>query len=296
MKAELKRGMILTILGGTLWGFSGTCGQFLLQTKGMSSQWLVPIRLTSAGIILLTICFLRTGKHIFDVWKEKRDCREVLIFSVFGMSMCQFTYFMAIGYSNAGTATVLQYIGPVLIMIYVSARSLKLPGKKEIAAIVCAMAGTFLLATHGNINSLAISKEGLTWGLISAVALAVYSLQPGRLLEKFGSMVITAWGMFIGGIMLCILFRPWGIEADTDWQVWAGMAAVVLFGTVIAFSCYMEGIRCVGAKRGSLYAAVEPLSATIFSVIWMNVSFGVIDMLGFVFIISTIFLLAAGKQ
>ena len=31
------RGALLTLLGGMLWGFSGTCGQDLLQTKGLTS-------------------------------------------------------------------------------------------------------------------------------------------------------------------------------------------------------------------------------------------------------------------
>ena len=45
-KDNAVRGMFLTLVGGTLWGFSGTCGQFLMQTKGVTSNWLVPIRLT----------------------------------------------------------------------------------------------------------------------------------------------------------------------------------------------------------------------------------------------------------
>lgn len=57
----------------------------------------------------------------------------------------------------------------------------------------------------------------------------------------------------------------------------------------------MEGIRCV-SKKGSLYASVEPVSATVFSVIWMHVSFGLMDLIGFACIISTIFLLALDKK
>ena len=55
-KDNAVRGMILTLVGGTLWGFSGTCGQFLMQTKGVTSNWLVPIRLLLAGALLLFIC------------------------------------------------------------------------------------------------------------------------------------------------------------------------------------------------------------------------------------------------
>lgn len=287
-------GAVLTIIGGTLWGFSGTCGQFLMQTKGLTSNWLVPIRLLTAGLLLLLICYLKEGKKIFNIWKK--DALGILIFGSVGMSMCQYTYFTAIGASNAGTATVLQYIGPVLILIYISLRNMQLPRWNELVAIGLAVLGTFLLATHGDPRSMVLSEQALFWGLLSAVALAVYTVQPGKMLKEYGSAVVTAWGMLIGGILLCTIFRPWSIAVTVDTTVLMGMAVVVIVGTVIAFACYMEGIRLVGPKKGSLYASVEPVSATVFSVLWMHVSFGMIDFLGFLCIISTIYLLAVDKK
>lgn len=291
---DSMRGAVLTIIGGTLWGFSGTCGQFLMQTKGLTSNWLVPIRLLTAGLLLLLICYLKEGKKIFNIWKK--DALGILIFGSVGMSMCQYTYFTAIGASNAGTATVLQYIGPVLILIYISLRNMQLPRWNELVAIGLAVLGTFLLATHGDPRSMVLSEQALFWGLLSAVALAVYTVQPGKMLKEYGSAVVTAWGMLIGGILLCTIFRPWSIAVTVDTTVLMGMAVVVIVGTVIAFACYMEGIRLVGPKKGSLYASVEPVSATVFSVLWMHVSFGMMDFLGFLCIISTIYLLAVDKK
>lgn len=288
------RGMILTLAGGTMWGFSGTCGQFLMQTKALTSDWLVPIRLFTAGFLLLVICWLKEGKRVMYIWKQ--DAAGILIFGVCGMSMCQYTYFTAIGASNAGTATVLQYVGPVLIMIYLSLKKRCLPGRNELLAIGLAVTGTFLLATHGNPGTMVLSEKALFWGILSAFALAVYTVQPGSLLETYGSAVVTAWGMLIGGVMLGILFRPWSIPVIVDAEVVTGMAVIILVGTILAFSCYMEGIRCVGPKKGSLYASVEPVSATVFSVLWMHAGFGVMDFLGFVCIISTVFLLAMDKR
>lgn len=292
---ETMRGTLLTLAGGTLWGFSGTCGQYLMQQKGVTSDWLVPIRLTLAGLVLLLICGLRHGKDVFSVWKTKRDGLEILIFGSLGMSMCQYTYFTAIGASNAGTATVLQYIGPVIIVIYVSLRTRKLPSIQEVFAIALAVLGTFLLATHGNPGTMVLSRKALFWGLLSAVALSVYTVQPGRLLRVHGSMIVTGWGMLIGGIMLTAIFRPWTMETAVDGQIILGMAVIILLGTIVAFSCYMEGIRLVGPKKGSLIASVEPVSATCFSVVWMHVAFGIMDLAGFVCILSTIFLLTFSK-
>ena len=225
------------------------------------------------------------------MWKTRKDAGEILCFGILGMSMYQYTYFTAIGASNAGTATVLQYIGPVIIVVYVSLRTLKMPGPREIIAIVLAVLGTFFLATHGNAANMVLSEKALFWGLASAVALAVYTVQPGRLLASYGSLPVTGWGMFIGGMMLMALFCPWQIPVTVDAQVIAGMAAVILLGTIIAFSCYLEGIRLVGPKKGSLYASVEPVSATVFSVLWMHAAFGAWDLMGFACIFATILLL-----
>ncbi len=293
---NLKKGCIMTLFGGILWGLSGTCGQYLMQVKGLTADWLIPIRLVLAGVLLLSVCLIKDGKKIFDIFKDRKDGLDIIIFGIFGMSMCQYTYFTAISYSNAGTATVLEYIGPVIVMLYVSFRTGKAPEKIEIFAVVLAVLGTVLLATHGNLKSLAISHKALFWGLTSAITLAIYTVQPGRLLNKFGSMLVTGWGMMIGGIMLCLFFRPWTMTVSVDGVVIGGMAFIVLVGTIIAFVCYLEGVRWVGPKKGSLFAAVEPVSATVFSVLLLHVSFGFMDLLGFVCIISTIFLLTVGKS
>ncbi len=287
-------GALLTILGGVLWGFSGTCAQFLLQSKGLTSEFLVPIRLTAAGAILLAICMLREGRRVLDV--VMHDTKEILIFGVFGMCMCQYTYFSAIGASNAGTATVLQYTGPVMILGYLSLRRKKMPRAIELLAIALAMAGTYLLATHGKPGTMALSGEALFWGLLSAVALAVYTTQPVRLLGKYGAPLVTAWGMLIGGVLLMALFRPWAIPAAVDAEVVLTMAVIIAVGSVTAFTIYLEGVRRVGPKKGSLYASVEPVSAAVFSAALMGERFAAMDLLGFACILSTIFLLAIDKK
>ena len=45
-------GGLCGIMTGIFWGFSGVCGQFLFETRGITSEWLVPIRLSVSGIIM----------------------------------------------------------------------------------------------------------------------------------------------------------------------------------------------------------------------------------------------------
>ena len=80
------------------------------------------------------------------------------------------TYYLAVEDSNAGIATVLQYTAPVMIMVLLALKNWKLPGKNEILALILAFGGTVLLATHGNLTQLSVSKTTLIFGLSSAVA------------------------------------------------------------------------------------------------------------------------------
>ena len=78
---------------------------------------------------------------------------------------------------------------------------------------------------------------------------------------------------------------------DTNFLYSYGIC-IVFFGTVLAFSLYMTGVKLIGASKASLIACIEPVSAAIISYIWLEIKFIFIDFIGFVLIISCIFLLS----
>lgn len=289
--SHYKSGVLFTVVGALLWGISGTSGQFLLQQRGLTSGWLVAVRMLMAGLILLMLCYKKEKEAIFRVWKDKRDRRDLFLFAALGLSFCQYTYFATISHSNAGTATVLQFLAPVLIMVYLSFKNSRLPRPAEMTAIIFAVAGIFLLATHGRFDSLSTSKEALTYGLLSAVAVVIYNLQPVRLIKTYGTLLSLGWGMLIGGILLSIMYQPWRIIGTWDIAAFASLLVIILFGTVISFSLYLEGVQRIGATVGSLLSSAEPLSATFLSVFWLGTSLHWTDLVGIVLILSTVFLL-----
>ena len=112
------KGVIFTMLGGIFWGISGIIGKYLFDEKQLTAVWLVTLRLLSAGLLMLMLAAVQKKGDIFRVWKKKRTAVSQLVFCLFGMTACQMSYFLAIQYSNPGTATVLQYIAPALIMLF----------------------------------------------------------------------------------------------------------------------------------------------------------------------------------
>lgn len=287
----IKKGVLLALIAATFWGISGILGQFLSQQRGVNVEWLITVRMLVSGIGLLILAKV-TKNNIFTIWKNTEDTIQLIVFSIIGMAGVQYTYFAAIKHSNAATATVLQFAGPIFIAVYLALKYKKLPQKLELLAIFLAVAGTFLLVTRGSFSTLSISGIALFFGIASAITLAIYILQPKELLAKYNSALVVDWGMFVGGIAFTFVKVPWQVEGYWDLKASLSMIFIVVFGTLVAFYSYLNAVKIIGGQKASLLASAEPLVAVILSVIWLKTPFSTIEWIGSLCIVSTVFLLA----
>ena len=292
MKKNDNTGMLSTFVGGTLWGINGVMGNYLFLNKNVTTPWLIPYRLILAGFLLLSYLYYKKGSKIFDILKNPKDLLQIVLFGLIGMLGTQYTYFSAIQFSNAAIATVLTYFGPTLVLIYMCLREKRKPLKYEIVSICLSSFGVFLLATHGDITSLQISFKALVWGILSALSVVFYTVQPESLLKKYGASIVVAWGMMIGGIFIAFVTKPWNISVTFDFITFLVLMLIIVFGTIIAFILYLTGVNIIGPTKASIIACIEPVAATICAILFLGVSFGFLDLIGFICIISTIFIVA----
>lgn len=289
-------GTIMALAGGICWGFSGCCGQFLFEQKAVQAPWLVTVRLFFAGILLVLTGFKLNGRENLNIFRKKQDALHLLAFAIFGITFCQYTYFMAIQASNAGTATVLQYLSPVLILLVVCIRGKRLPKGLELGAIGLSLLGTFVIGTHGDIHTFHISGEALFWGLLAAVSSMIYTMIPGGLILKYDIYQVLGFGMFMGGIAMGIFVRPWTYAPVWDTGTVGALAGVIVVGTALAFGLFLQGVSLIGPLRGSIMGSVEPVSAVIISVFWLNTSFTPADFIGFALILGAVFVLTFSQR
>ena len=296
MNSYILKGMLYIVVGAVLWGFSGMCSQFVQQERNMPAEWVVAMRLTLAGAITVLAAFWQGRVSIFKVFTHRKDTIRLIIFGILGMWLCQYTYFKAIAYAGAGIATVLQYVGPALIILYVSLRRMALPRFAEAVSVILATIGTAIIALQGEWNLAALDDTLLFWGLTSAVAVGIYTVQPVPLLKKYGTAPIVGFGMLIGGVFAWIVTQP--SAEGIVWDLWAhgGFWSIIIFGTVVSFNAYLEGVRRVGAVTGSILSSIEPISAAVLAWLVLGNEFSQWDMMGMTLIIITIFLLAWDKR
>lgn len=296
MKRYEVIGIILTLLGATLWGVSGTSVQFIGNFRNMNLEWLLTMRLITAGLLTVLYGWIRQGNAIFNVFRNWRDTLGLVIFGVFGMALCQYTYFRSIVIAGAGIATVLQYLAPSMIIIYLLVRYGKRPSTGEIISVILALVGTICLMGNNGFSFESFRSDVLFWGLLSAVGVAVYSVSPVRLLATYGTIPIVGFGMLLSGLVAAVLFQQ--PHSYATWDVWTvvGCFNVVFLGTIVSFNAYLEGVKRIGAVPGSILSSIEPISAAFFGWALLGNQFNWVGILGMAMIIATVIIIALEKR
>ena len=289
-------GMGLAIMGALFWGLSGTSVQFLENAKHLNVEWLLEVRLLLAGLLTILLAYMQDGICIFDIFKNPKDFGKLLIFGLLGIALAQYSYFKAIAISGVGVATVLQYVAPTLLIIYLFLRYFKKPTPAEFCCVLLALTGTICIVSQGGLDISTINGDALFWGLISAASICVYTLQPIELLKKYSTTSIVGFAMFICGILSLAMFQQIDSEAIWDGMTWVGLFTIIILGTVVSFNAYIEGVRRIGAVQGSILSSLEPISAALFGWALLGNEFTLVGIFGMICIIATVFIIAWDRQ
>ncbi|HFI0827132.1 TPA: DMT family transporter, partial [Streptococcus suis] len=289
--AEKRLGTLITVIAGIAWGLSGVSGQYLMS-RGVSVDMITSLRLLVSGLFLVGLAYATAKEQLLAVLKDKNALLGIFIFAMLGLVLNQTAYLQAIYHTNAGTATVLQYLCPILVLAYTCLKDRQVPTGTEIISILLAIVGTFLIATHGQLNELSITPIGLFWGIFSAFTYALYIILPGKLIRLYGSMVVIGLGMLMGGIVVTLGVQTWKQSLPLDTGTAFGLLGIVGVGTIFAYTAFLKGVSLVGPVNGSLLASIEPIASVFFAVWLVNEQFYTIDFVGMLLILLAVLLIS----
>lgn len=309
-------GFLSAVTGAALWGFSGSCAQYLTQHCGVHPIFLTAFR-SSIAILFFFLAMtwrrrkvVRAGKvfvgPFHTIFKNKRTIRGFFLFSV-SLGVDQFAYSAAVAYTNAGTATVLQMLSAVIVMVITCFILKKLPATREVSALFLAIIATVVISTQGDLGSVVLPALGLFWGILNAFACAGYIMFPKYtgLFDAIGSFASVACGTLIcaiGGWIVLACLQMTGIDclgavSNLEVQDWLiAVFGLAFTGTFLAFALYVRGVSMVGPVVGSLLGAVEPVSAAVLSFLWLGTDFTMWDSCGLVLMVIMLVLTSVKKQ
>ena len=234
-------------------------------------------------VLLAALC----DCHPFAVFRDWHAVLQLLVYGVIGMIPDQLFYFITVNYGNASIATILQFVGPFFVMLYMALVHHQLPRRIEIISAVVAFIGVATVATNGKFTHLAITPAVLLFGILSAVGVMTTTVSPRQLLQKYDALTVTGWGILIAGIALSII-HPVVPQVNLAPVNFIEIIGVILIGTIIPFLLFSVALKHVNPTIMSLLDAFEPITATFGSVILMGLTLSVAEIIGSVLIIIAV--------
>ncbi len=289
MDRNRKIGMGMVLLGASLWGSSSNCMEYLMTHQHFTWQAILFARMVLTGLFFLAFCLYKKEPLLAPL---RKDPWLMLKFTVLGMFVMQVPFVKAIYYSNAATATVLQYLMPAILLVMSLWKAKRGPRRREVVAVGLAILGTALIATRGQGAALAVSPETLFWGILGAFGMAWYTLYAAELLRRYSCFLIIGWGSLGNALLLELLVHPSVQGALFNFDTLWSFGVLFVLGTLVAYTVYLESTRYIPASETGTLAAFEPLSAYFFSILFLENHIGVAESIGALCIITMVVLLA----
>ncbi|RXK18579.1 DMT family transporter [Macrococcus sp. DPC7161] len=287
MSNSLK-GVILVVLGAAFWGIGGTVSERLFRSYHLPLDWFITIRLFLSGFLLLILA-LCNKQNIWIIFKEKHSMLQLFIYGIVGMFGVQYTFLAAIHEGNAAVATLLQYLAPIFILVYLLLTKKTAFSMIDLMVIMVSSFGTFLLLTGGHITSVKVSLLAIFWGILSGMAAAFYTMYATRLFKWYPSLTVIGWAMVIASVFAALFNRHWHINPISfDIQGQLYFIFVIVVGTALAFWLYLLSVKYIEPQVTALLGCIEPLTSIIISITWLNVTFNTVQFIGMLIIIGVV--------
>lgn len=228
------------------------------------------MRLTLAGSLVLIWSAIQLKSQVLDIWRDKKNYLPFLAYAILGIFSVQYFFYLCVEYSNATTATILQFISPVFILFYNRLVYQKRASKSAVFYVLVAMLGVCLMATKGDLSQLSMTPLALITGLLSAMGVMFNVILPQPFAKRYGFVPTVGWGMILAGLFSNVLSPVYQLSFTLD--IWSILICLIIafFGTAFAFFISMQAVSLVSPLVVAVISASEPLSSALLSVLFLG--------------------------
>ena len=275
MKRTLRLSYGMYILSMLIFGTNG----ILVHHISLASSQIILMRTLIGGLLLTLIVLLRGG---FDRAGIRADLLPLLLGgSVLGLNWV--ALFEAYRQLNVSLATLIYYVGPILVLLFSPLLFREKLNSRKITSVVLVAIG--LVCISGSIALRGMSMRGLLTAVVSALFYAAVIIFNKRITHT-GGMQTAALELDIAFVIVLIYMMltvgpPHPAVSDIPW-----IAVIGLINTGLAYLLYFSGLQKLPAQSAALISYVDPVSALVFSALFLHETMTPVQILGAVLIIG----------
>ncbi|WP_309615206.1 EamA family transporter [Salinibacterium sp.] len=290
-QAGFVKALIIGLSASVAFGVSGAFIKPLLE-NGWSPTAAVAMRTVVAGLVLAPFAIVALHGKWNTLWRARW---RIVGMALVGVAGTQLAYFIAVQRIPVGTAILIEYLAPILLVLFAWATTRVVPKKVVLIGAAVAIGGLVLVVGPGSISG---DPVGVFAAFLAAIGAASYYLIAARPSEGLPPVALAATGLLLGSAVLATLgalrvlpFTAAFIEVPflagtAPWWVPLGIVAVI--GTAIAYAASIMATGMLGSRLMSFIGLLEVVFAALFAWLLLGEALGVVQLLGGVLILAGI--------
>ena len=259
-----------------MWALNGTMARELLD-DGVGAVRLAQLR--SAGSWLILALALAVGRR--DLLRvDRSELPSLALLGVVGLAGVHATYFLAIDRLQIGVAVTIQYLAPLLLLVWLRLAHGRRLARGLWGAVGLSALGCFFVVRAYDAGSL--DGVGVAAAFGAMLTFAIYMVGSERAGRSHEPVTTLFWA-FGFATLFWALVAPW-------WQFPFGRlasvgdlllaAGVIVVGTLLPFICLVAALRHIPAPRAAVVATLEPVLAALFAWIILGERLTAVQLLG----------------
>ena len=244
-----------------MWALNGNLARYLLDDD-VNAFRLSQLRSSGAWLLLL----LALGVARRDLLRiDRRELPALAVLGVVGLAGVHATYFLAIDRLEIGVAVTIQYLAPLLLLLW-----LRLAHGRRLAAslwgaVGLSVVGCFLVVRAYDVGSLDAAGVAAAFG--AALTFAFYMVGSERAGHSHEPVTTLFWAFGFASLFWTAMLPWWNFPFGELDSVRNALLAtgVVVIGTLLPFVCLVAAVRHIPASRAAVVATLEPVLAAVFA-------------------------------
>ena len=244
-----------------MWALNGSMARYLLD-DGVGPFELSQMRSLGSWLILLAVLGLaRPG--LLRV--ERGELPSLAFLGVAGLAAVHASYFAAIERLEIGPAVTIQYLAPLLLLVWLRVAHGRRIATGVWGAVLLSAGGCFLVVRAYDAGDL--DGLGVAAAFAAAVSFAIYMVGSERAGHRHEPVTTLFWAFGFASLFWTFVAPWWNFPlGELDSVRNAALAVgVVVVGTLLPFICMVAALRHVPAPRAGVVATLEPVLAAVFA-------------------------------
>lgn len=275
-----------------MWGLSIPITKVGLET-------IPPLTLTALRfLVAVPLLFLLAARHLR---LPRKAIPSVLGLGLMGIMLGNVAQSFGVKGTSASVATILSATIPIFVVIFASLRLHQKVTGRQWFGLLAAFAGIALVSLDRDVGVDAASQNtlaGVTWMLVSAVAIAAYYIWSAELTERHGTLPVVAWNCLVG-LVVILPFSGWELSHTAVAISALSLAATVYLGvmvTVAGLFLWLFLLRTLPARIAASVQYIQPVIGIGASALIFGDRLGGMFAAGVVLILGGLALAAASSR